>query len=72
MADAKKCDICGKFYDYYEDVELDDGTIIPGCKIQFRTKYDELCDGYDFCRDCMTKVHTLLSDIYARREKRNV
>ena len=67
MAEAKKCDICGKFYDYYADVKLDDGTVMHGCKIQFRTEDNKLCGDYDLCQDCMTKVHTLLYGISSEK-----
>lgn len=63
MADAKKCDICHKYYDRYEDVTVDD-NVLSGSRLQFATS-GGLCawKSYDLCKECMSKVHMLLIDI---------
>lgn len=68
MADAKKCDVCGKFYDYYQGVTLDNGKMINGCKIRFTSDNNTYWSCLDLCQECMTKVHTLLYDISSEKE----
>lgn len=64
MADAKKCDVCGKFYDHYDCVTIENGTTMNGCKIRFTAANDICCwSNLDLCPECMTKVHNLLFDI---------
>lgn len=63
MADAKKCDICGKFYDHYLNITLESGMTMNGCKIRFAANNNICWTSLDLCPECMTKVHTLLYDI---------
>ena len=69
MADAKKCDICGKFYDYYQYVKLDNDMSMNGCKLRFAADNGMCWSSLDLCSDCMTKVHNLLIDIQNKKEK---
>lgn len=69
MADAKKCDICGEFYDHYQYVKLDNGVTMNGCKLRFASDNGCHWSSLDLCSDCMTKVHNLLSDIQNKKEK---
>lgn len=63
MADAKKCDICGKYYEHYENVTLEDGSTFMGCRLGFLADNGLIFRRFDLCRECMTKVHTLFYDI---------
>lgn len=68
MADAKKCDICGKFYDYYQGVKLDNSaSMLNGCKLRFAADNGTCWSSLDLCQECMTKVHTLLYDISSEK-----
>ena len=70
MADAKKCDICGKFYEYYKGVKLDNnGRILNGCKIRFVSDDNVVQNSADLCRECMIKVRTLLASIADEKER---
>lgn len=63
MANAKKCDICGKYYEHYESVTFEDGSTFMGCSLGFLADNRLIFRRFDLCRECMTKVHTLLSGI---------
>ena len=71
MADAKKCDVCREYYDHYDSVTLESGIKMNGCKIRFTADNNICCwNNLDLCPHCMTKVHTLLSNIaYEADEK---
>lgn len=62
MADAKKCDICGKYYDTYSSIKLGDMEFM-GCGLSFISEDDNILNHFDLCQECMTKVHTLFYDI---------
>ena len=67
MANAKKCDICGKYYDLYCQVKLENGMIISGCRLRFTADNDCCWNSVDLCQECMAKVHMLLSSIEGER-----
>lgn len=67
MANAKKCDICGKFYDHYQNIKLENGMTMDGCMIEFASNNGVRWKSLDLCPECMTKVHTLLHDILSER-----
>lgn len=69
MANAKKCDICGKLYEFYSVVSIDDGRTFVGSRIKFVSEDGVFCRGEDLCPECMTKVHTLLASIADEKEK---
>lgn len=70
MADAKKCDVCGKFYNIYSEVEIKDVGTFVGCKLLFTNAYaNTRYMNLDLCSDCMIKVHSLLNDIAKDAEK---
>ena len=71
MANAKKCDICGKFYDHYQNITLKSGMTMNGCMIRFAADNGVCWTSSDLCPECMTKVHTLLCDICDERGERD-
>lgn len=71
MADAKKCDICRKYYDQYQSVTLNNDTTLYGCRIRFATDSNVYYNSLDLCMECMTKVHTLLIDISEKAMERD-
>jgi hypothetical protein len=72
MADAKKCDICHKYYDHYKNVTINDNTL-NGCRIKIVSddSVGNCCYAFDLCEECMTKVHTLLIDISEKAMERD-
>lgn len=57
MSNAKKCDICGKLYEYYDGVEIVEGGTKYNHMIlsnSFRTK------NYDLCKECMMDLIKIL------------
>lgn len=63
MANAKKCDICGQFYNFYQGVTLKNGKVQNGCKLRFESDSGTGWGTVDLCPECMTKVHNLLQGI---------
>ena len=63
MADAKKCDICGKYYEHYQSVTIEGKGEFMGCKLGFQTDSSITWTSFDLCQECMTKVHNLLGGI---------
>lgn len=70
MANAKKCDICGEYYDHYQYVNLKNGMTLNGCMLRFATDNGTSWSSLDLCPDCMAKVHTLLFDISSEKGER--
>ena len=65
MADAKKCDRCGKYYDKNErhtnPHQFEDGCVCTAgpieieymAKIGIATKWRKIVEEYDLCDDCI-------------------
>lgn len=58
MALAKKCDVCGKFYDHYEAINDYDGAFrnYNTLTVYRKTKYEKSTTtkyNFDLCPECM-------------------
>jgi hypothetical protein len=71
MADAKKCDICGKLYESYHAVKIDGCETFKGCVIKFTNEHCMCFASLDLCPGCMTKVQTVLHSIMCEKEKQH-
>lgn len=67
MANAKKCDRCGKLYEFYEGVEFTPGgnryvnITLGGDRIyDERGRFTAKC--FDLCQDCMQQVVYFLNN----------
>lgn len=52
---ARQCDICGTFYDQYEDSDS-----VALCKREMENKL-HIKRTYDFCPKCMEKLENILN-----------
>lgn len=62
MAEAKKCDRCGQFYDFYGKTVTIDGY---KCKVNgFRYKFNNSnnSDYKDLCPDCLQKLFEFMNE----------
>lgn len=60
MAQARKCDICGKLYEFYEDTT----NYIELYKIDIYGRYSNNDkDKYDICRPCGNAILTTISKL---------
>ena len=54
MADAKKCDRCGKLYEHYDGIPL-----VNGGRKYYAVKFANInssSEWFDLCSDCMQKI----------------
>ena len=59
MANAKKCDRCGKLYEHYNGKPfIDDGSEYNWVRIY--TTHGSAWRDFDLCPDCMTKLIAFL------------
>lgn len=70
MANAKKCDICERYYDIYKEVEVEPWGKYTGCQLRFEYCSSNSIRVIELCPECMKKVHTLFIGI--AEEKKNV
>ena len=56
MADAKKCDRCGKFYDKCPKAKSINGRYVQGIRISTSGPYIEL----DLCEKCINDLYDFL------------
>lgn len=60
MAEAKKCDRCGKYYDANRGPKSIEGAYVTGISINAHTKLvHHHCD-FDFCDECVNKLYRFL------------
>ena len=53
MAIAKKCDRCGRLYEYYEDIECNNQTVNKIHTVHdFKKEGYNITAGYDLCQYC--------------------
>ena len=52
MANAKKCDRCGKLYEDYDDIECNDVQVNRIDTIGYRPGERSISKSYDLCQDC--------------------
>ncbi len=53
MANALKCDRCGKLYEHYRGIKLVDK---PYCNISLFSENGWVRRDFDLCPECMTKL----------------
>lgn len=58
MANAKKCDRCGAYYDHNNGVESIRGNFVVGVKVV--TTIDVSHKSFDLCDDCIEKLYGFL------------
>ena len=73
MADAKKCDRCGKLFESYN---VDDGCKVPSMYMNILLKNISLVDGtykefdeYDLCKECNNSLSKWLSEPKVAKHK---
>ena len=56
MANAKKCDRCGKYYDKNKGVKSINGCFVRGIRLETSGPYTDL----DLCDSCISELYTFL------------
>ena len=65
MANAKKCDRCGKYYDKNKGVKSINGCFVRGIRLETSGSYMDL----DLCDSCISELYTFLGLDKEKNEK---
>ena len=65
MADAKKCDRCGSYYDKNKGVKSINGSFVRGIRLETFGPYTDL----DLCDSCISELYTCLGLDKEKNEK---
>mgnify|MGYP001773361988 FL=1 len=65
MANAKKCDRCGNYYDKNKGVKSINGCFVSGIRLETSGPYTDL----DLCDSCISELYTFLGLDKEKNEK---
>lgn len=68
MANAKKCDRCGKLYERYSGIQIIQGGNLYNT---VHVANDFVRNSYDMCPECMTKLKEFLTEMEGENEDGN-